>query len=167
MTFTFSFHGSLQIACNYWQGKICLLFRNILAVHLPELVMGYESCNRKLHPFVLLGLERSHAALLCVGHVFLNSISSVNVEMTEIRSNTPIRLTFCEWFCCSAGCVAWLQKWKGWQCYLISWLNVCEYILYCSPKTPHCLEQTCGSVLGLICSAALIRSIKIFGRGCN
>lgn len=143
MTFTFSFHGSLQIACNYWQGKICLLFRNISALHLSELVMGYESWNWKLRPLVLLGLERSYAALLLlfVGHIFLNSISSVNVEMTEIRSNTP-------WFGLfvlndsAVQQALWhgYKRWAGWQWYFISWWNVCEYILHCSSKTPHCLE---------------------------
>lgn len=88
-------------------------------------------------------MERSCAELLLlfVGHVFLNSVFSINVEMSEIRSN----ILWLGLFFVNASAVqqaVWhgYKKWKGWQCYFIGWLNVCEYILHCSSKTTHCLD---------------------------
>lgn len=161
MTSTFSFHGSLQIASNYWQGKKKLLvIQKYFCSASPRTGDGLWKLELKTASICLawLGLERSHAVIL-FELLFLNSFSSMNVEMTEIRSNTPWSGLFFGKDSAVQQAV-WLQKMKR-MAVLVHKLMECVWTHF-ALLTSNSLLRPDMHVL------ALIRSIKaIFGRGCS
>lgn len=135
MTFTFSFHGSFQIACNYWQEKNCLLFRNIFALHLTSSGVGFRKLKFKAASICFVWLDGSCAALLSpfIGCVFLNPVFSLNGWNQEEHS--MILLVFCKHFChslCSKLLsLTFISKYISWEVVVAGWaaradMRVCE-----------------------------------------
>lgn len=135
MTFTFSFHGSFQIACNYWQEKNCSLFRNIFALHLTSSGVGFRKLKFKAASICFVWLDGSCAALLLpfIGCVFLNPVFSLNGWNQEKHS--MIMLVFCKHFChsmCSKLLsLTFISKYISWEVVVAGWaaradMRVCE-----------------------------------------
>lgn len=134
MTFTFSFHGSFQIACNYWQEKNCLLFRNIFALHLTSSGVGFRKLKFKAASICFVWLDGSCAALLLpfIGCVFLNPVFSLNGWNQEKHS--MIMLVFCKHFChsmCSKLLsLTFISKYISWEVVVAGWAARADVCLW-------------------------------------